>query len=45
MTVLHERVSRGDTLPTALHRARSQLDVHAPAEFVAWCGLTAYGAG
>lgn len=45
MTVLHERVSRGDTLPTALHRARSQLDVHGPAGFVAWCGLTAYGAG
>lgn len=45
MSALHEGISRGDSLAVALHRARSTVEVDSAAAFVAWCGLTAYGAG
>jgi CHAT domain-containing protein len=43
MTVLHGRIRRGDPLATAVWHARAALAGGGPAEFVAWCGLAAYG--
>jgi CHAT domain-containing protein len=43
MTVLHRRISRGDSLASAVWHARAALAGGGPAEFVAWCGLAAYG--
>jgi tetratricopeptide (TPR) repeat protein len=45
MPVLHERLRRGASLAVALSAARAALPAGGPADFVAWCGLTAYGAG
>jgi tetratricopeptide (TPR) repeat protein len=45
MTALHERLARGAPLVTALHEARSAIGSGTAAEYVAWCGLTAYGFG
>jgi hypothetical protein len=45
MTVLHRRVSRGDSLATAVWHARAELSGGGPDEYVTWCGLSAYGAG
>ena len=43
MTVLHGRIRRGDPLATAVWHARAALAGGGPAEFIAWCGLAAYG--
>jgi tetratricopeptide (TPR) repeat protein len=45
MTVLHHGLGRGDSLAAAVWRARGALAAGGPAEYVAWCGLTAYGSG
>ena len=45
MTVLHRRVSRGDPLTSAVWHARASLAGGGPEEYIAWCGLTAYGPG
>jgi hypothetical protein len=45
MRVLHQRLGRGDTLATSVWHARQALADGGPEEFVAWCGLSAYGAG
>jgi CHAT domain-containing protein len=45
MPVLHERLRGGASLAVALSAARGALPAGGPADFVAWCGLTAYGAG
>ena len=45
MTVLHRRVSRGDSLASAVWHARASLAGGGPEEYIAWCGLTAYGPG
>jgi CHAT domain-containing protein len=44
MTDLHRHLAAGLTLEAALHRARAACDRDDPGSFVAWCGLTAYGA-
>ncbi|ROP27794.1 CHAT domain-containing protein [Couchioplanes caeruleus] len=45
MAVLHERIARGDSLATAVWHARQALSGGGPEEYVAWCGLTAFGPG
>ncbi|PRY33320.1 CHAT domain-containing protein [Pseudosporangium ferrugineum] len=45
MAVLHDRISHGDSLATAVWHARQALADGGPEEYVAWCGLTAYGPG
>ena len=45
MAALHEGLRRGGSLPAALHRARRTIDTDGVPGYVAWCGLTAYGAG
>ncbi|MGA5302779.1 CHAT domain-containing protein [Nucisporomicrobium flavum] len=45
MTVLHRSLARGDSLATAVWHAREALAAGGPEEYVAWCGLTAYGPG
>ena len=45
MTVLHRQVGKGDSLASAVWRARAALSDGGPEEFIAWCGLTAYGPG
>ncbi len=45
MRVLHRRISRGDSLATSVWHARAALAEGGPEEYVAWCGLSAYGAG
>ena len=45
MTVLHQRISRGDSLASAVWHARAALATGGPEEYVAWSGLTAYGPG
>ncbi|AGL17983.1 hypothetical protein L083_4473 [Actinoplanes sp. N902-109] len=45
MTVLHQRLARGETLPTAVWHARAALAEGGAEEYVAWYGLTAYGPG
>jgi hypothetical protein len=45
MRVLHQHISRGDSLATSVWHARAALEQGGPEEFVAWCGLSAYGAG
>ncbi|MFI5494969.1 CHAT domain-containing protein [Actinoplanes sp. NPDC051859] len=46
MAVLHDRIARGDSLATAVWHARQALSAGGgPEEYVAWCGLTAYGPG
>ncbi|MEU7906573.1 CHAT domain-containing tetratricopeptide repeat protein [Actinoplanes sp. NPDC049118] len=45
MTALHRRISRGDTLASAVWHARAALAEGGPEEYVAWSGLTAYGPG
>jgi len=45
MTALHRSPGRGDSLATAVWHARDALADGGPAEYVAWCALTAYGAG
>lgn len=45
MTVLHERISRGDSLASAVWHARAALTTGGPEDYVAWSGLTAYGPG
>ncbi|GAA0898692.1 hypothetical protein GCM10009557_96540 [Virgisporangium ochraceum] len=44
MTALHEGTARGLPLSEALYEARSAVATEGPAEYVAWCTLTAYGA-
>jgi len=44
MTALHEGIARGLPLADALHEARAAVGSQSPAEYVAWCTLTAYGA-
>ena len=45
MRVLHQHISRGDSLATSVWHARQALAAGGPEEYVAWCGLSAYGAG
>jgi tetratricopeptide (TPR) repeat protein len=45
MTGLHEALNRGRSLAEALHEARAGVGSDSPSAYVAWCGLTAYGAG
>jgi tetratricopeptide (TPR) repeat protein len=45
MTVLHQRISQGDSLASAVWHARAALATGGPEEYVAWSGLTAYGPG
>lgn len=45
MTVLHRRVSQGDPMASAVWHARAALADGGPEEYVAWCGLSAYGPG
>jgi CHAT domain len=46
MPDLHREIHQGAPLARALHRARATICAAAdPADYVAWCGLTAYGAG
>ncbi|MEV8504064.1 CHAT domain-containing protein [Actinoplanes sp. NPDC051475] len=45
MAVLHERISRGESLASAVWHARQSLADGGPEQYVAWCGLTAYGPG
>jgi tetratricopeptide (TPR) repeat protein len=45
MTVLHQRLARGETLPGAVWHARAALAEGGAQEYVAWYGLTAYGPG
>lgn len=44
MIDLHRRLAEGFTLEAALHRSRADCDRDDSGAFVAWCGLTAYGA-
>jgi hypothetical protein len=44
MISLHRYLGEGLTLGEALHRSRTACDRDDPGTFVAWCGLTAYGA-
>jgi CHAT domain-containing protein len=44
MLRVHEHLDGDATLATALHSARSSLDLENPADLVNWCGFTAYGA-
>jgi CHAT domain-containing protein len=45
MTVLHGNLHRGHSVARALYEARTTVGADDPAGYVAWCGLTAYGAG
>ncbi len=45
MSLLHRRVSRGDSLASAVWHAREALSAGGPEEYVTWCGLSAFGAG
>jgi tetratricopeptide (TPR) repeat protein len=45
MTGLHQSIHRGRSLMAALHEARAGMAFDTPEGYVAWCGLTAYGAG
>lgn len=45
MTVLHQRISRGDSLASAVWHARGALATGGPEEYLAWCALAAYGPG
>jgi tetratricopeptide (TPR) repeat protein len=45
MSVLHRRISRGDSLASAVWHARAALATGGPEEYVAWCVLAAYGPG
>ncbi len=45
MTVLHQQLARGETMPSAVWHARSALAEGGAEEYVAWYGLTAYGPG
>lgn len=45
MRVLHQHIGRGESLATSVWHARQALADGGPAEYVAWCGLSAYGAG
>jgi tetratricopeptide (TPR) repeat protein len=45
MTVLHQSIRQGRSLMAALHEARTTVGFDSPESYVAWCGLTAYGAG
>jgi tetratricopeptide (TPR) repeat protein len=45
MTLLHDRIRRGDSLATAVWHARAALAGGDAAAYVAWCGLAAYGPG
>ena len=44
MLRLHEQLHAGDTLAAALHASRASLSLDDAADFVNWCGFTAYGA-
>jgi len=44
MTALHGHLGRGASLAEALFAARTQVEPDTPEAYVAWCGLTAYGA-
>lgn len=44
MIALHRGIVRGLPLAEALYEARSTVGSEGPAEYVAWCTLTAYGA-
>ncbi|RUL94557.1 CHAT domain-containing tetratricopeptide repeat protein [Verrucosispora sp. FIM060022] len=44
MPRLHDRVVRGESLAGALWAVRAAEPPASPADFVTWCGLTAYGA-
>ena len=44
MPRLHDRVVRGESLAGALWAVRAAEPPTSPADFVTWCGLTAYGA-
>jgi len=44
MIDLHRHLAAGLTLDEALHRSRADCDRDDLGTFVAWCGLTAYGA-
>ncbi|WP_341716386.1 CHAT domain-containing protein [Micromonospora sp. FIMYZ51] len=44
MPRLHDRIVRGESLADALWAVRADEPPAAPADFVTWCGLTAYGA-
>ena len=44
MLRVHEQLRDDTTLATALRAARGSLDLDDPADFVNWCGFTAYGA-
>ncbi|PMR60336.1 hypothetical protein C1A38_14840 [Verrucosispora sp. ts21] len=44
MPRLHDRVAIGESLAGALWAVRSAEPPASPADFVTWCGLTAYGA-
>jgi hypothetical protein len=44
MADLHRHLAAGLPLETALHRSRLACDRDDPGTFVAWSGLTAYGA-
>jgi CHAT domain-containing protein len=44
MTALHRHVGRGASLAEALFAARTEVEPDTPEAYVAWCGLTAYGA-
>lgn len=44
MLGVHEHLRGEATLATALHAARSTLDLDDPADLVNWCGFAAYGA-
>ncbi|GIJ55750.1 hypothetical protein Vau01_032660 [Virgisporangium aurantiacum] len=44
MIALHRGIARGLPLAEALYEARSTVGSESPAEYVAWCTLTAYGA-
>jgi tetratricopeptide (TPR) repeat protein len=43
MLRVHQQLRGDTTLATALHVARGSLDLDDPADFVNWCGFTAYG--
>jgi CHAT domain-containing protein len=44
MTALHDAIRGGASLADALYRARTAVGADDPETYVAWCGLTAYGA-
>jgi tetratricopeptide (TPR) repeat protein len=45
MTVLHRHIGRGESLAGATWHARQALAAGGPEEYLAWCGLAAYGPG